>query len=272
MTARVAPSPVSVFAVPLLLLAAVALTAAQCQAPAPSSVPPVWKPAPRLTWQWQLTGAIDTSVPAQVFDVDGLETPAPTVHELHAKGARVICYVDVGTVESYRDDARSFPSSVVGKTVAGWPDEQWLDIRRIDLIGPLMLARLDACRSKGFDGVEADNVDAFSNESGFSITSADEMAYIRWLAAVAHQRGLAVGLKNAVELVTQAVGLDDFAIVEDCVKEGTCGGFRPFLDAGKAVFDAEYSIEPTRFCPATSALGISAIQKRLELDAWRQTC
>ena len=45
-----------------------------------------WTPPPSITWQWQLSGAIDQSVPAQVYDVDGFDTSASTVASLTASG------------------------------------------------------------------------------------------------------------------------------------------------------------------------------------------
>ena len=64
----------------------------------------------------------------------------------------------------------SFPSAVLGAEVEGWPGERWLDIRRLDVLGPILKRRLDLCRRKGFDGVEPDNVDAYANDSGFPLS------------------------------------------------------------------------------------------------------
>ena len=38
-------------------------------------------------------------------------------------------------------------------------DEQWLDLRRLDLVAPIMLERLDIMQAKGCDAVEWDNAD-----------------------------------------------------------------------------------------------------------------
>ena len=83
-----------------------------------------WSPAKGTSWQWQLTGTIDTSVDAAVFDVDGEDVSAATVSALHAKGAKVICYFSAGACENCRSDASSFPSSVKGKALDGWADEK----------------------------------------------------------------------------------------------------------------------------------------------------
>ncbi|MFN7148907.1 MAG: endo alpha-1,4 polygalactosaminidase, partial [Microthrixaceae bacterium] len=84
-------------------------------------------PRPGLSWQWQLTGAVDTSVGADVFDVDLFDTSAAVVSALHARGARVVCYMSAGSFEDWRPDASRFPSSVLGSALDGWPGERWLD-------------------------------------------------------------------------------------------------------------------------------------------------
>lgn len=38
-------------------------------------------------------------------------------------------------------------------------DENWLDLRRLDVIAPIMLERLDIMATKGCDAVEWDNAD-----------------------------------------------------------------------------------------------------------------
>ncbi|HET8930186.1 MAG TPA: endo alpha-1,4 polygalactosaminidase [Acidimicrobiales bacterium] len=231
-----------------------------------------WSPPAGLSWQWQLTGPIDRSVAAEVFDVDGFETSSAEVAALHRQGAKVVCYLDMGAVEPGRPDSGSFPDVVVGNPVQGWDEEHYLDIRRLDLLGPIFEARLDLCRNKGFDGVEADLVDAYDNDSGFAITRADELTFIRWLIAECHARGLAFGLKNVPDLVPDLADDIDFAIAEECIEQGWCGSYDVLTAKGKAVFDAEYTEVSPRACARAAAAGISVIRKHLELDAWRRRC
>ena len=109
----------------------------------------IWVPSPTTTWQWQLSGTIDTSVAAQMYDVDLYETPQRVVDELHAKGRRVVCYLSAGSYETGRPDAERFPSEVLGEALDGYPDERWLDVRRLDVLGPLLEARMDLCAREG---------------------------------------------------------------------------------------------------------------------------
>ncbi len=233
-----------------------------------------WRPSPGLTWQWQLNGEIDLDQQADVVDID-LEVDRSVVEQYHQQGTRVICYISVGSFEDWRVDADQFPEEVLGKDYEGWSGERWLDIRRIDLLAPIMLARLDACAAKGFDGVEPDNMQIWDNETGFPVTYDDQLRYALWLAEEAHKRGLAIGQKNASDQTKDLVNVFDFAILEDAFYYGWAEDLLPYIQAGKPVFAAEYTDLPgdfTEACRQSKLLGFSTILKQRELDAWRQTC
>jgi hypothetical protein len=232
-----------------------------------------WRPSKGLSWQWQLDGQpVDTSVEVDVYDVDLFETPADTVAELHDRGSKVICYFSAGSWEPYRPDADDYPEEVVGGAVEGWPDERWLDIRRLDLLRPLMAARMDLCADKGFDGVEPDWMDSHVQDTGFPITAADQLRFNRMLAEMAHERGLAIGLKNDLDQAAELADEFDFAVVEQCAEFGECGELAPFLDRDKPVFHAEYDLPVSAFCAESRQLGLSSIRKRVGLDPWRESC
>jgi len=246
-------------------------TTAPSMGTAPAAAAP-WIPAPRTTWQWQLSGTLDLSVDAEMYDIDLFDRPAFSVAALHDRGRHVVCYLDAGTYEPGRPDSGAYPAAVLGAGVDGWPGERWLDIRRLDILGPIIERRLDLCRDKGFDGVEPDNVDAYDNASGFPLSAADQLAFNRFLADAAHARGLSVGLKNDLG---QAATLEpdfDWALNEQCFQYHECDALQPFARAGKAVFVAEYELDVSAFCPQARTADYSAIRKRVELDAWRQSC
>jgi hypothetical protein len=229
-----------------------------------------WVPAPGTTFQWQLSGRLDLSVPADVYDVDLFGTSRADVARIHAAGARAVCYFSAGTVERGRPDTRAFPRRVVGRPLEGWPDERWLDVRRLDVLGPILRRRLDRCAAKGFDGVEADNVDGYANRSGFRLRGRDQLRFNRWLARAAHARGLSIALKNDLGQARALEPAYDWALNEQCFEYRECERLRPFVAAGKAVFVVEYT--DGDFCAAAQAEGFMAQRKRLELDAWRRPC
>jgi hypothetical protein len=229
-------------------------------------------PATTVSWQWQLDGTIDPAVAADVYDIDGAVHGADVVQQLHDQGRRVICYFSAGTWERFRPDAAGFPAESIGKPLRDFPDESWLDIRRIDRLAPVLLARLDLCRAKGFDAVEPDNVDAYRNDSGFPLTAEDQLTFNTWIAAEAHRRGLSVGLKNDAEQVDVLQPYFDFAVVEQCFQFKECGSYTPFVTNDKAVFAAEYRVRPARFCGRSRRLGFSTIFKRRSLGSFRRGC
>jgi len=234
--------------------------------------PARWVPDADASWQYQLQGSIDTSVDADVYDVDLFDVPESKIDALHADGRRVVCYLSAGSWERWRPDAKDFPAQLLGKKLDGWPGERWLDIRRIDLLGPIMEARLDLCVAKGFDAVDYDNVEGYRNGTGFPLTNGDQLAYNRWLADAAHDRGLSVGLKNDLGQIDELEPDFDFAVNEQCFQYDECRRLEPFLDAGKNVIIVEYRSTLQEFCGGADELGAVAMRKKLSLKVWRQPC
>ena len=103
-------------------------------------------PAPKTSRQWDLVGQpIDQSFDVDMCDIALFEADASLVQSLHAQGSKVVCYISVGSWETWRSDADEFPDSFIGNDYAGWPDERWLDMRRIEPLAPIMSGRLDQC-------------------------------------------------------------------------------------------------------------------------------
>ena len=233
-----------------------------------------WHPAASLTWQWQLTGKLNLDLQTDVIDID-LDVGKSVVDYYHSKGTKVICYISVGSYENWRTDADQFPEEVLGNDYEGWSGEKWLDIRRIDLLAPIMLARLDECAAKGFDGIEPDNMQIWDNDTGFPLTYEDQLRYSFWLAEEAHKRGLAIGQKNAPDQTKDLVDVYDFAITEDAFYYDWAKDLLPYIRANKPVFAAEYTDLPgdfQDFCRQSKDLGFSTILKHRDLNGWLETC
>jgi hypothetical protein len=240
--------------------------------PPPVPCPACWHPRLRTSWQWQLTGRIDLSVLVRMYDIDLFDTPVGTVRALHAQDRVATCYLDAGSWERWRPDARHFPRALIGKSYQGWAGEWWLDIRQTTRLLPLMRWRLDRCKAKGFDGVEFDNVDGYQSDTGFPLTAADQLRYNSLLANEAHRRGLSVALKNDGDQARTLLPYFDWALDEECFHDRWCGQLEPFLHAGKAVMDVEYRLAPDKFCGRANAMNINALYKRLDLGAYRAAC
>ena len=232
----------------------------------------IWIPAPRTSWQWQLSTPVDQSVDAQMYNIDMFSNDASVVQSLHAKGRHVVCYISAGSIEDWRPDAGKFLREVIGNDYAGWPGEKWLDIRRIDVLGPIMEKRLDECKSKGFDAVEPDSINAYTQDTGFPLSADDQLKYNIWLADATHKRSLSIGLKEDPDQAKELVAHFDWALDEECFEFDGCEKMMPFTVAGKAVFNTEYSLNSSQFCPEANKLNFNSIKKRKELDVYRETC
>jgi len=231
-----------------------------------------WRPTPGTSWQIQLQGKINTSYAVQMYDIDLFDAPKRVIRSLRERGIKVVCYFNAGAFEDWRPDAAAFPPEVLGHPLEGWPGERWLDIRRLDLLAPIMRARLDLARRKGCDGVDPDNVDGYTHNTGFPLTAADQLRYNRWLAREAHARGLAIGLKNDLDQIPQLVADFDFAINEQCFQYRECDRLMPFIQANKPVFGIEYQGNRAAICADANRRNFDTLIKRPDLKAWRIAC
>ena len=239
----------------------------------PVACPGCWHPGSRVSWQWQLQDPPTASalLDVRMYDVDGFEASTALVSKMHANASKAVCYISAGSWEKYRPDANAFPASVLG-TSNGWPGERWLDIRRRTILKPLMRARMNMCRRKGFDAIEFDNVDGYQNATGFPLTGADQRRYNVFLANAAHARGLSAFLKNDLGQIAKLLPYFDAALNEQCFQYAECRPLTRFVQAGKPVFNVEYKLEPSQFCDKANARDFNSLQKRLALGAWRRPC
>jgi hypothetical protein len=156
-----------------------------------------------------------------------------------------------------------------GKPVSGFRDEFWLNINTNvagtnpntgqtetaqQFILDELAARLAKARSAGVDAVEFDNVDAYQNKTGLAISAAAQEQFDAAVANLAHTAGFAAGLKNDLGQASDLQPYFDFAINEQCWQYRECNFPAPGLQAwpstnGKAVFNVEYKLAASKFCP-----------------------
>ncbi len=245
--------------------------------PRPVSCAGCWHPPLRTSWNWVLS-----TVPAApyrsvaMYDVDGFNNTAADVAALHAAGIKAVCYLSAGTYENWRPDAASFPKSILGKG-NGWPGEKWLDVRDVQKSGSPLLSimdsRLDMCRQKHFDMVELDNVDGYTNKTGFPLTTADQLYFNATLANDAHARGMSVLQKNDGDQIPSLLPYFDGALNEQCNEYDECSPLNAYVSAGKPVFQAEYNLATSAFCAADNAAGYNGVRFSIDLDDSRfQPC
>jgi hypothetical protein len=238
-----------------------------------------YKPDTNTSWQWQLLGDVNTSYNVDLYDIDLFDSNTTLIQSLKNDGKKVICYFSAGSWEDWRSDAGDFPSSTKGSKMDGW-DELWLDISN-EALAPIMRARLDLAVQKGCDGVEPDNMDGYTNSTGFALSADNQLAYNKFIANEARKRGLSVGLKNDLDQIIELEPYYDFSVNEQCHEFNECDKMTPFVDANKPVFNAEYkqeyvdnnNSERDNMCTDSNSLSFQTLVLPLDLDdSFRYSC
>jgi hypothetical protein len=200
------------------------------------------------TWDVVLARVPSAPRSVSVEEIDGFDASASDVARLRARHVVAVCYLSAGTWESWRPDASRYPRALLGASDAGWAGERWLDVRHFTTSSALyriIARRVDMCRAKGFGAVDFDNVDGFTNHTGFPLTGAEQAAFNEGLATLAHRAGLLVFLKNDVNQIQLLAPYFDGAVGEECHVYHECGLYAPFERLAKPVLDIEYTASPT---------------------------
>jgi hypothetical protein len=139
---------------------------------------------------------------------------------------------------------------ITGKADGNWEDSYWLDIRQITILEPIMKARIKMCKDKGFDSIEPDEINNYSNKSGFPLTYQDQIRYNTALANWAHEAGISIGLKGDTEQARDLSSVFDWTLNEQCYEFDECltvesegkdiASIQSFSQKNKAVWIAEY--------------------------------
>ncbi|MZR62339.1 endo alpha-1,4 polygalactosaminidase [Alcanivorax sp. DP30] len=236
-----------------------------------------YQPSIDTRWQIQLQGSLNTGYPTELYVLDLFDTPESVIHDIQASGRRVICYFSAGTYENWREDRTRFRAAEKGRALGDWPGERWLDIRSQN-VRHIMTDRIELAARKGCDGVDPDNVDGYTNNTGFTLTYKNQLDYNRFLADQAHGKGLAISLKNDLEQVEDLVSHMDFAINESCHQWQECHLLQPFIDAGKPVFHIDYlhandPVARTRLCQTMNQQSFRSLTLPRALDdSYRFSC
>ncbi len=82
----------------------------------------------------------------------------------------------------------------------------------------IMTARIRISEEKGYDGVAP--ADAYANDNGLRLKQANAVDHRKFLANVAHFRGISVGLKNAGAIVGKALAIMEWHVSDQCVQIG----------------------------------------------------
>ena len=230
--------------------------------------------AGEVQYEIQYTGTINTDLGVELWDLDLFDTRDSVLTSI--EGTFLLCYFSAGSWEDWRDDAGEFPDSAIGKALDGWEGENWLDTRDVT-VRSIMESRMDHAVERGCDGVDPDNVDGYTQKSGFDLTYEDQLDYNRFLAQSAHDRGLLVSLKNDLDQLEDLAADFDLAVNESCAEYRECARLSVFTDDEKPVLHIEYV---DNWSDAQSLAdevcgiqpGLSTLIKTWDLDEHRLAC
>ncbi|MQS16972.1 endo alpha-1,4 polygalactosaminidase [Streptomyces kaniharaensis] len=203
--------------------------------PSPTSVA---LPPAHAGFDYQIAGPYTPPAGVSVVSRDHAAPPAAGMYN--------ICYVNAFQAQSGAEkewDPDLLLREANGKVVydTNW-NEAVLDIRtdaKRQRVAQKVNAWIDECAAKGFNAVEPDNYDSYTRSANL-LTAADVEALQTMIAAHAHEKKLAIGQKNTVELAgdRQKVGLD-FAVAEECGEQDECNGYVEAF--GDRVYVIEYT-------------------------------
>ncbi|MGI5451864.1 endo alpha-1,4 polygalactosaminidase [Streptomyces sp. CA-249302] len=193
-------------------------------ASAPASAAKVTLPPKHVQWDYQIGGAYAPAAGVRVVGRDHDSEPAPGVYN--------IC--NINAFQAQEDEERDWAADLLLRDAKGNVvyDKDWgeaiLDIRtaaKRQRIAAKLNTWIDECAARGYKAVEPDNYDVSTRFPTYLKADQAE-ALMKLLATHAHEKGLAVAQKNAVELVAdrKSVGLD-FAVAEECAEWNECGEF-----------------------------------------------
>jgi endo-alpha-1,4-polygalactosaminidase (GH114 family) len=213
--------------------------------PAAACGKPVAPPPVGASWDYQLGGAYPPDPGVEVV-VRDLAAPVPEQYG--------VCYLNAfqtqpGTLVAWEADHPGLLlRDEAGELVRdpAWPDEVVLDLGtredRAALVD-LVVRDVGECARRGHEAVELDNLDSWTR-SGGAFGPDEAMAVAVAVAAQARRHGLAVGQKNAPDLLGRAdLGAAfDFAVVEECARYDECDAYRAVY--GDRVLQVEYADAP----------------------------
>lgn len=243
---------------------------------------------PNSRFAWLLQGApnetiMDSETGPKVYDFDYQNSNAEQIRNIKAKGITVICYFSAGTDEDWRPDHSQFKTGDTFGQLPGWEGELIVDTRS-DNVRNIMYNRIQTMNNMGCDGIEPDNIDAYTNANNLPLNESTTLDYMQFLTDSAHGFNMSVALKNAGDLVNKklpngktVMQAHDFALVEQCYEYNECDAFLPFVAANKAVFIVEYKGTASTWaasasCKDANAKNFDAYLMNLNLNGPRTAC
>lgn len=204
-----------------------------------------------------------------IIDIDFATVSMSDMQQLHSMGRVASAYFSSGTTEPYeRPDVLGLPTEVFDDlTDEGSAVDRWLNVTH-EAVRNLMRTRINRAKALGADAITFDFPMSPGESNKFRFTSDGLDEYMRFLVDTAHAVNLSCGACDPDHNIPLAAQIFDFAFVTQCVSDGDCLKFNPFVTAGKAVFNVEYRANatvaspiPPIHCNVTAQAGVDSVLK-----------
>jgi hypothetical protein len=198
----------------------------------------------QLNWLPTYNNYIKDNFDIYDFDLFELNDNQNFIKQLKNDNKKIICYFSAWTYENWRDDIKNWINDkdykkYVWKSLWEWPWENWLDISQ-SIVFDKMKSRIDLAKKIWCDWIDPDNVDWYTQDSGFNITFDNQYNYNKKIADYAHSLWLLVWLKNDLDQIKNLHSFFDFAVNEQCSEFNECWKLQEFISSNKPVYNLEY--------------------------------
>ena len=207
-----------------------------------------------LAWGFSDGGSFVDKDYSKIISIDTDYTNV-NVTKLHDNNQLIQCYLSIGTVEPWRPNynATEWTGVTLGK-MTDW-NEFWIDIRKSDLVVPIIQKRIDILKLFGCDILEPDNMDCYDNIDCYSkmtptitrnYVMTAQIKYVNLIANYTHSIGMSIVVKNSVDIIPQIYNNFDGVVIENCIKYDECDIYKKyFVDNNKVALAVEYNNKST---------------------------
>lgn len=98
--------------------------------------------------------------PYDIVAIDAAYFTAGEIGQLHQQGCTVYSYLNIGSIETFRDIYPEFQAMTLDR-YDNWPDEFWIDVAHPEWQAYLVDTAAGALAEKGVDGFFLDNADVY---------------------------------------------------------------------------------------------------------------
>lgn len=180
-----------------------------------------------------------------------MDTPVNVIKKWKDSNYHVSAYVSTGSFENWRSDAKDFPEKTIGCNYDGWPGEKWIEIYHWERLKPVMTARFEMCKKKGFEMIEIDNCECASHSIKLKNNKSEQnkysIAYHTWLAQLAHKLDMLIAWKNTLWLIPYIVDIFDACFNEEAIYYKETEKLEHFYKKNKPVWVFEYKKIPQTY-------------------------